>query len=293
MVAAVRAADDDAPFSESMLEWLEEGDRMGEAPPGGLPRPSSAHHTLESPRRRERIVIGTGVVVAAGLVLTLHLIGGKKPVTDEADQARFATAAPVASPSAPVAASPAAAVPSVAATAEPAPTPAEPAPAVAAPPPAEPAPAVAAVARVAAAPSILAATGSPPAAVSGVAPAAGADAYETAIALCRASMTAGRVARAVASCRDATAARPRSPEALTLLAEAEFTRGHTGVALHLATSATEANQNFADAYVIIGGVYQEKSKNAEARAAYEQYLALAPKGKHASDLRAILSSLPE
>ena len=32
-------------------------------------------------------------------------------------------------------------------------------------------------------------------------------------------------------------------------------------------------------------------KKAEARAAYEQYLALQPKGKHAADLRAILGSL--
>lgn len=104
-------------------------------------------------------------------------------------------------------------------------------------------------------------------------------------------MTAGRIQRAVAACRQATEARPNSSEALTLLAEAEFTRGHTGLALRLATEAAHANQNFADAYVIIGGVYQEKGKNAEARAAYEQYLALQPKGKHAADLRAILGSL--
>jgi tetratricopeptide (TPR) repeat protein len=115
--------------------------------------------------------------------------------------------------------------------------------------------------------------------------------YDSAIADCRAQMTAGRIAHAVTSCRAASEARPRSSEALTLLAEAEFTRGHTGVALKLATQAANMNQNFADAYVIIGGVYQEKGKNAEARAAYEQYLALQPKGKHAADLRAILPSL--
>ena len=76
-----------------------------------------------------------------------------------------------------------------------------------------------------------------------------------------------------------------------MLAEAEYTRGHTGVALRLATEATNAAPNFADAYVIIGGVYQDKGKSAEARAAYEQYLALQPKGKHAADLRAILSGM--
>jgi Flp pilus assembly protein TadD len=136
----------------------------------------------------------------------------------------------------------------------------------------------------------------PSAAKLGVAPPVAPDApqalgYDAAMADCRAQMTAGHIQHAVTSCRQASEARPRSSEALTLLAEAEFTRGHTGVALRLATQATNANQNFADAYVIIGGVYQEKGRNAEARAAYEQYLALQPRGKHAADLRAILGSL--
>jgi Flp pilus assembly protein TadD len=133
--------------------------------------------------------------------------------------------------------------------------------------------------------------GSKAASAEAAAPAAVPADYDTAMAECRASMTAGRIQHAVTACKQATDARPKSSEALTLLAEAEFTRGHTGIALHLATAATSANQNFADAYVIIGGVYQEKGKNAEARAAYEQYLALQPKGKHAADLRAILGSL--
>jgi tetratricopeptide (TPR) repeat protein len=112
--------------------------------------------------------------------------------------------------------------------------------------------------------------------------------YGLALSQCRAYMTAGKIRSAISSCRQATEARPGSAEALTLLAEAEFTRGHTGVAMRLATEATAADQNFADAYVIIGGIYQDKGKAAEARAAYEQYLALQPKGKHAADLRAIL-----
>jgi tetratricopeptide (TPR) repeat protein len=335
----VRAADEDAPFSDSMLEWLEEGDRLAEAHPGGL-RPSGAHHALETPRRRDRMFIAGGLVLAGALVLVLKLAGGKKVEAEDASPKTPVTvaAAPAApaSPEAPAPASayqrvadrteapaaaaaavrapdPAAAVAAAPAAPEqpagvpvqapvaaaPAPAPVAAAPAVAAEPPAalavaaapaipvakaEVAPPAAVVAEPAEPKVALAATAAP-----SVAPAA-VD-YATALADCRASMTAGKIQRAVTSCRQATDAQPRSSEALTLLAEAEFTRGHAGVALKLATAATNANQNFADAYVIIGGVYQEKGKTAEARAAYEQYLALQPKGKHAADLRSILSGL--
>jgi hypothetical protein len=126
----------------------------------------------------------------------------------------------------------------------------------------------------------------------GVAPASSSAEYAAALTQCRAYMTAGKLKHAVDSCRQATLADPHGAEALTLLAEAEFNRGHTGVALKLATDATNAMPGFADAYVIIGFVYQDKGKNAEARAAYEQYLALQPKGKHAADLKAILKTMP-
>jgi tetratricopeptide (TPR) repeat protein len=355
-----------------MLQWLEEGDRMADAPPGTVARPSSSYVTLgESSSRRSKFVIGGVIVLAAGFVLALRLTGSGKSKADEQAAAttsvapRLAAAAPVPPPAAPAAneqavqavneqvavapaaaqiaaepaavAAPAAAAPGVAAVEAPAPAPAaapppEPAAAAdvpsagpsaalaaalsAAPPPAasaKPVPPPAPVAAPApAAPPPVAAVAPKPvpvaparptvamaelqhpaAAVAAPAGAVVADngAYDQALSQCRAFMTAGKIKNAVASCRQATEARPNSPEALTLLAEAEYTRGHTGVALKLATEATAADQNFADAYVIIGGVYQDKGKGAEARAAYEQYLALQPKGKHASDLRAILGAL--
>jgi tetratricopeptide (TPR) repeat protein len=325
----VRAPDEEAPFSESMLEWLEEGDRMGQAPPGGM-RPSGAHHTTEQPRRRERFLIGGGVVVAVALVLVLHFMGGKgkneAAAASEASVAALvptlthspahpapvAAPAPAADPSAaaapvaeaaPIAAAAPSAAPDQAAApaAQAAPPGSAAAPVAAAlaaaPPPAVEDPAAAAPAVAPAEPRrpLLPPSTPPPLAKTAVAapeaPALAPADYDAAIAECRSEMAAGRIQHAVTSCRQAADARPKSSEALTLLAEAEFTRGHTGVALKLATQATNANQNFADAYVIIGGVYQEKGKNAEARAAYEQYLALQPKGKHAADLRAILGSL--
>jgi len=365
MTEPLRAPDEDTPFSESMLEWLEEGDRMGQGPANGAARPSGAHHQLEQPKQRGYYLIGGGVLVAVGLVFALHTIGGKakqeepvptvsavsprevplapfvppapvaapgvptNAVAPDTPAAPVAAAAPAAAPvvaaapaaaaapadlpsSAPSAAAPAAAIPAAPSAAAPAavPSAAAPAaaPAAAAVAPSPTAAPVAAVGSTPVAPStapsvavesgeprqpLLPPTTPPPPAKVAAEPQAAVAAgdYDAAIADCRAQIAAGKIAHAVTSCKAATEAKPRSSEALTLLAEAEFTRGHTGVALKLATQATNANQNFADAYVIIGGVYQEKGRNAEARAAYEQYLALQPKGKHAADLRAILPSL--
>jgi tetratricopeptide (TPR) repeat protein len=96
---------------------------------------------------------------------------------------------------------------------------------------------------------------------------------------------------ALAACRRALDARPASAPALTLLAETELTRGRGREALRLATAATTADPAFADAYVIIGGVHQDAGRDAEARAAYRRYLAIAPRGRHAADLRAVLTNL--
>jgi hypothetical protein len=445
----MRPADDDAPFSESMLEWLEEGDRMGDAKSGVHPRPSERYQTTEAAsNRRIKFLVGGALVLTGAFVLVLRFVGsGHKPAGEEVAQAPTpaspyapvaapapepapapeGTLAPGATPAAAVAEAPppvaAAEAPAVAPAAAAAPAEAEPlaaeaeplaaapapaplaaaaapAPVAAAPtpPPVAPAPAVVPapapvaaapaattpiaapaslaaaltasaprpVARPAAAPApALAAApvdplaaalsasvprpvaapkaaavkepvaaaplakvqvvAAPPTKVApGVAPAPVANgaplqpltkasakiaapgvmttpapssaalspAYTAALTQCRAYMTAGKIRHAVDSCRQANAAEPRAPEALTLLAEAEFTRGHTGVALKLATEATNAAPGYADAYVIIGGVYQDKGKPAEARAAYEQYLALQPKGKHAADLRAILAGMP-
>ena len=53
----------------------------------------------------------------------------------------------------------------------------------------------------------------------------------------------------------------------------------------------ESNADLADAYVYLGGAEQELGNTSEAQAAYKKYLELAPKGRHARELRAVLDGL--
>jgi cytochrome c-type biogenesis protein CcmH/NrfG len=62
-------------------------------------------------------------------------------------------------------------------------------------------------------------------------------------------------------------------------------------ALAAAQLAASANANNAEAYLVVGAVEQQKSHMSEARAAYERYLKLAPKGQFAGEIRSILATL--
>src|SRR5262245_20489041 len=100
----MRPADDDAPFSESMLEWLEEGDRMGDAHKGTGPRPSGPYHPIEGGSRRTRYFIGGGVLLVGLFVGGLKIFGGHKAEGDKGAKAVAAAAhapTPAAAPSAP------------------------------------------------------------------------------------------------------------------------------------------------------------------------------------------------
>src|SRR5207244_6652082 len=80
----VRAEDDDAPFSNEVLEWLEEGDRLGDGPASGAIRPSGQYVTTESHSRRARFIVGGVVVLAVGFVFVLRLSAGGKPKGEQA-----------------------------------------------------------------------------------------------------------------------------------------------------------------------------------------------------------------
>jgi tetratricopeptide (TPR) repeat protein len=79
---------------------------------------------------------------------------------------------------------------------------------------------------------------------------------------------------------------------LTQRAEAALAQGRAGEAMDLARLAIVTDARSSDAYIIIGKVQRDSGRPAEARAAFREYLQLAPIGTHAEEARAALASLP-
>jgi hypothetical protein len=113
--------------------------------------------------------------------------------------------------------------------------------------------------------------------------------FASAISKCRVESSGNHVRRALDACRKAVKLQPRSSEALTLLAHAEIDRHHSREAVHLATAAISADPQFTDAYFMMGKARQQEGQRAQARASYRQYLALAPHGHYAGEVRTVLS----
>jgi tetratricopeptide (TPR) repeat protein len=108
-----------------------------------------------------------------------------------------------------------------------------------------------------------------------------------------------RVAPTTTTAPPAPSAHPAPPEPpdarrALRLARVELDRGHTARAVSLARKALAAAPNLpevAEAYVIVGEAEQQSGRAPAARAAYLRYLALAPDGEYARDLRIILRNL--
>jgi hypothetical protein len=304
----------DSLFSDSMMQWLDEGDRLHEDP-----RHASFAGDAASARRPWLLWIGAVWVIAfvVGGRFALQRFGTGQP----ASSASSAVAALVGSPR--LAVSPPQAAPAISPTVTAVPPPAAvPVSAVAAP--TEPTgeqrviakakpsvPDVAppkAVQAAAVEPLVKVSTteatghgfaaGDGPAAVTAPA-AAGVETatapvvqdFDSLLARCHDATTRGRWGAARTACNAAQQARPDSPDVLTRLAEIALNRGQGRAAMRLASAALAADPAFADAYVIVGSVEQGANRNLEARAAYSRYLKLAPSGRYASDLRAILATL--
>jgi tetratricopeptide (TPR) repeat protein len=78
---------------------------------------------------------------------------------------------------------------------------------------------------------------------------------------------------------------------MVMLARAEIDLGRAAEAQNWAKKALRIKRDLPDAYVFLGGAEQEMGRPAEAKAAYRKYLELAPTGRHARELRAVLNSL--
>jgi Flp pilus assembly protein TadD len=101
----------------------------------------------------------------------------------------------------------------------------------------------------------------------------------------------GKARAVTAACRPALAADPKDSEVMVILARAEIDRGRLVEARSLAKKALAADPGRIDAYVYLGTAEQEAGRVEEARAAYKKYLELAPDGRFAREMRAILNNL--
>lgn len=108
---------------------------------------------------------------------------------------------------------------------------------------------------------------------------------------CRKAFDLRRAKDVLATCPRAINETPQSAELAIMLAKTEFERGRARQALDWAKKAVALDAEHAEAYVYLGGAEQAAGHVAAARAAYKRYLQLAPQGRHAADLRAVLASL--
>jgi tetratricopeptide (TPR) repeat protein len=95
----------------------------------------------------------------------------------------------------------------------------------------------------------------------------------------------------VAACEPVLAADPNAADVMVMMAETELNRGKLKESRDWAEKALAVEASIPEPYVIIGQAEQQARHNKEAKAAYEKYLELAPTGKYAADVRAILPKL--
>jgi tetratricopeptide (TPR) repeat protein len=128
----------------------------------------------------------------------------------------------------------------------------------------------------------------PPATAGAVAAAPGTD---DAVESCRKAFDQHHSKDVLFSCAQAFASTPTSAEIAVMLSQTEFDRGHARQALAWAQKAIAIDSERANAYVYLGGAEQAAGHKAAAKSAYKRYLQLAPQGRYAAELRAVLASL--
>jgi CheY-like chemotaxis protein len=108
---------------------------------------------------------------------------------------------------------------------------------------------------------------------------------------CVAAATSEQYKAIVTACNKALDRKADAADVMVVLAQAELDKGKVPKALTLAKKAVEVDANLPEAYVVIGTAEQAAGRRDEAKAAYQKYLDLAPTGKYADDLKAILATL--
>jgi periplasmic protein TonB len=110
-------------------------------------------------------------------------------------------------------------------------------------------------------------------------------------ARCKKAVTSRRPKDILSACEEAFTADPNAADIAVILAKTEFDKGRSAQAMAWSKKALAVDPNQADAYVFIGGAEQSAGHNKAAKEAYKRYLQLAPAGRYAADLRAIIGSL--
>jgi tetratricopeptide (TPR) repeat protein len=272
----------DAPFSDLISRWLDEGERLSEmgeavAAAAGLPaerRLPAALARVRSKAERHR----TATFVFA-VTLSVGAIGLARGFMHGV----LAAGAPAAEAPLTVTATVTAAAPTPTPTPTPPPT---------LPPPT---PAAVAVAIPAPAPVAVPEVVEPepeevvePTSSAATAPIASEPDH---VNVCRKALRNERTKQALVACRRAAEANPTSADAVVLMAHADLLAGRQEETLRLARKASALDPGCAEAYLLIGNVEQTAGSKLAARSAYQAYLDHAPRGPHAAEVRAILRTL--
>ena len=113
---------------------------------------------------------------------------------------------------------------------------------------------------------------------------------DSARAECREAYAAHRWRTAIDACGRAFEALPTEAALAMKVAQAQHARGRYAAAGEWAHRALAAGGADPEAFVIVAHAERRARHPAEARSAYRQYLALAPRGWHASEARAAVRS---
>jgi CheY-like chemotaxis protein len=118
-----------------------------------------------------------------------------------------------------------------------------------------------------------------------------ADDYDSLLKQAKRAYRAGNSGKARGLAEQALAKNPVGVGAMVMIGNCRLDDGATGEAMTWADKALAADARSPDAWLLRGVVMQQKEKMRDARAAYEKYLQLAPRGEYAGEVRTILEGM--